>query len=108
MPFVDIFPSKIFYNNSFHLGVILSVNVTCELYFFKYVFQAKRYTTKVAASRASTGPLSETIHFSRIEVVNSVVEPLAPLSKRCSSSAKDKGKSVPERSIKFLRLELAI
>ena len=48
-----------------------------------------------AASRAYTGPLSETIPSSRIEVVNSVVEPLVEkVSDECSSSAKDKGKSV--------------
>ena len=64
-------------------------------YVSKYVFQGKRYTTKVAASRAYTGPLSETIPSSRIEVVNSVVEPLVEkVSDECSSSAKDKGKSV--------------
>ena len=87
---------NVLYNNSFHLGVISSVNVTCELYHgSKYVFQGKRYTTKVAASRAYTGPLSETIPSSRIEVVNSVVEPLVEkVSDECSSSAKDKGKSV--------------
>ena len=84
-----------FYNNLFHLGVISNVNVTCKLCLFKYVFQAKRYTTKVAASRAYTGPLSETIPSSRIEVVNSVVEPLVEkASDECSSSAKDKGKSL--------------
>ena len=61
----------------------------CELCLFKYVFQAKRYTTKVAASRAYTRPLSETIPSSRIEVVNSVVEPLVEkASDECSSSAK--------------------
>ena len=60
-----------------------------------YVFQAKRYTTKITASRAYTGPLSETIPFSRIEVVNSIVEPLVEkASDECSSSAKDKGKFV--------------
>ena len=41
------------------------------------------------------GPLSETIPSSCIEVVNSVVEPLVEkASDECSSSAKDKGKSV--------------
>ena len=95
MPFVKIFPSKMFYNNSFHLGVILSVNVMCELCLFMYVFQVKRYTTKVAASRAYTGPFSETTPSSRIEIINSVVEPLVEkASDECSSSAKDKGKSV--------------
>ena len=50
---------------------------------------------KVAASRAYTGPLSEMIPSSRIEVINSVVEPLVEkASDECSSSAKDKGKSV--------------
>ena len=95
MPFMKIFPLKMFYNNSFYLGIILSINVTCKLCLFKYVFQAKRYTTKVAASRAYTGPLSETIPSSRIEVVNSVVEPLVEkASDECSNLAKDKGKSV--------------
>ena len=49
-----------------------------------------------------TGPLSETIPSSRIEVVNSVVEPLVEkASDECSSSVKDKSKSVRGAYEKF-------
>ena len=91
MPFVKILPSKIH-----SIWALFRALMSHASYVSKYVFQGKRYTTKVAASLAYTGPLSETIPSSCIEVVNSVVEPIVETeaSDECSSSAKDKGKSV--------------
>ena len=73
--------------------------VSLSTYFSKKIYHQ-------SASRAYTGPLSETIPSSCTEVmnscqrVNSVVEPLVEkASDECSSSAKDKDKSM--RSIKF-------
>ena len=66
---------------------------------FKYF---KRKDTPKSLLPEPTGPLSKAIPSSRIEVVNSVVEPLVEkASDECSNSAKDKSKSVRGAYEKF-------
>ena len=74
---------------------------------FKY-FKRNDITPKLLLPEP-TGSLSKTIPSSCIEVVNSVVEPLIEkASDECSSSAKDKGKSVRGAYEKFSADEKAV